>query len=294
VTRILPAPDATGVYTFPEDLAAAHQAHQEALAVRSMAGDETVIRVNAPFGGCTYLIERRRASGRPLVVIEPHHDDLALSASGLLLTRPRPLTVVTVFTRSATAHPRVLAAHPGEDAVSALRAEESRRALLPLDAKRVLLGYRDADPPYRPYDPHLLDEVTVDLERILAGCGETELLAPASVTRHPDHLLVHEAARRLGCTWFWEDVAFWQTYALSSDDRHLFQERTRGTMGVELVDITAAALDKLTLLYLQAPQLHPLLAMWRPLRHAWTTARGLRPPAGPASYAERYYRTEQS
>ncbi len=293
MTRLLPAPDATGVYTFPADLVAAHHAHQEDLAARLAAGDATVTRVTAPYGGHTYLIERRRPSGRPLVVIEPHHDDVALSASGLLLTRPRPLAVVTVFTRSTTAHPRALAAHPTEDAVSRLRAEESRQALLPLDAERVLLGYRDADSPYRPYEPRLLDEVTVDLQRALAGLGEAELLAPAAVTRHPDHLLVHEAARRLGCTWFWEDVAFWQTYALSFDDRHLFRQRTRNSMRAELVDITAAALDKLTLLYLHASQLHPLESMWRPLRYAWTTAHGLRPAADPASYAERFYRTEQ-
>jgi LmbE family N-acetylglucosaminyl deacetylase len=127
------------------------------------------------------------------VVVEPHHDDLALSASGLFLARPRPLTVITVFTRSASAHSSVLAAHPGEDQISTLRARESSQALRPLNAGQLLLGHRDARPPYRPYDPAVLDRVTADLELALAGMGDVDLLAPAGVTRHPDHLLVHEA-----------------------------------------------------------------------------------------------------
>lgn len=290
--RSLPVPDATGVYTFPDDLADAHCVHQDQLARRHRAGDLGVVEVTAPYGGRSYLIEQRRPSDRRVVVIEPHHDDLALSASGLFLSRPRPLTVVTVFTRSTSAHRSVLASHPGEEAVSTLRAGESRQALLPVDADQRLLGYRDAAPPYRPYDPAVLERVTADLERVLTEVGDAELIAPAGVTRHPDHLLVHEAARRVGCRWFWEDVAFWQTYGLSTDDRHLFHERVGDGLVPELVDITGVLLDKLTLLYLHASQLQPLHAMYRPLRHAWTTAAELRTAAGPVCFAERFYRGE--
>ncbi|MET8050425.1 PIG-L family deacetylase [Streptosporangium sp. NPDC005286] len=289
--RPLPTPDAIGVYTFPDDLANAHRAHQDRLTARRRAGDATVMEVTAPYGGHPYLIEQRHPVGQPVVVIEPHHDDLVLSASGLFLTRPRPLTVVTVFTRSTSAHRSALAEHPGEEAVSTLRAGESRQALLPVGADQRLLGYRDATPPYRPYDPAVLKLVTADLERVLAEVGAAELLAPVGVTRHPDHLLVHEAARRVGCRWFWEDVAFWQTYGLSTDDRQLFQERVGDSLVPELVDITSVLLDKLTLLYLHASQLQPLHAMYRPLRHAWTTAAALR-PADPVCFAERFYRRE--
>jgi LmbE family N-acetylglucosaminyl deacetylase len=288
-----PFPDATGVYTFPDDLAAAHRAHQRHLTDRRHAGDPSIIEVTAPYGGHSYLIEKRSPSRRPVVVIEPHHDDWALSASGLFLARPRPLTVITVFTRSVTAHSSVLATHPGEDAISGLRARESAQALQPLGGSQLLLGHRDAAPPYRPYDPAALDRITADLEQALTGMGDVDLLAPAGVTRHPDHLLVHEAARRVGCRWFWEDVAFWATYGLSVDDRHLFDERTRGGgLTAELVDITGVVLDKLTLLYLHASQLQPLRAMYRPVRYAWTAAAGLRPAAGRACFAERLYRSE--
>ncbi|WP_219509716.1 hypothetical protein [Nonomuraea ceibae] len=113
----------------------------------------------APYGDHPYLIEERTPSGRPVAVIEPHHDDLALSASGLFLTEPRPLTVITVFTRSRSAHRSVRAVHHGQAAISALRAEESRQALLPLHAGRQMLGHHDATAPYGPYNPAQLSAV---------------------------------------------------------------------------------------------------------------------------------------
>ncbi|GAA0425420.1 hypothetical protein Acor_78720 [Acrocarpospora corrugata] len=290
--RSLPIPDAVGVYTFPDDLAAAHRTHQEQLARRRNSG-ETIIEVTAPYDGQPYLIEQRHRAGRPVVVIEPHHDDLALSASGLFLTQARPLTVVTVFSRSASAHASVRARRPGEEEISRLRAAESTQALRPLDGNQRLLGYHDACAPYQPYESDLLDRVTADLELALAELGdwrEAELLAPAAVTRHPDHLLVHDAARRLGCRWFWEDSAFWQTYSLSTDDHHLFAACVGDTLVAEVVDITDVLLDKLTLLYLYASQLQPLSAMYRPIRHAWTVAQSV-PCARRDRFAERFYRT---
>ncbi|MEV7971159.1 PIG-L family deacetylase [Sphaerisporangium sp. NPDC088356] len=290
----LPQPDDLGVYTFPEDLIQAYRAHQNALAARRRTGDASIIGVTAPHGQHPYLIEQRRPEGRPVVVIEPHHDDLALSASGTFLARPRPLTVVTVFTDTNSADRAVKARYPNRALVSDLRAQESRQALRPLGARHHLLGHVDAAPPYRPYARDDLDRVTADLEKVLTDLGDAEILAPAAVTRHPDHLLVHEAAKRLGCRWFWDDVAFWQTYALSVDDLYLFHKRSAGVLSGELTDITDALLDKLTLLYLHSSQLQPLHAMYRPIRYAWTTGSGLRSQKSPAAYAERFYRTVTS
>ncbi len=287
----LPVPDALGVYTFAQDLIQAHRAHQDRLATRRGDGDASVIEVVAPYGRHRYLIEERRSEGRPVVVLEPHHDDLALSASGFFLARPRPLTVVTVFTDTGSAHKSVQARHPGRELVSRLRAEESREALRPFRAEQHLLGRADTEAPYGPHSQDTLEQITAELERLLSDLGDVELLAPAAVTRHPDHLLVHEAARRLGCRWFWDDVAFWQTYALSVDDRHLFSERTAGSLASELIDITDAVLDKLTLLYLHASQLQPLNAMYRPIRYAWTTAAELRKEQTTALFAERFFRS---
>jgi len=284
----LPVPDAVGIYGFPAALDIAHQAWLDEL-----AGIVGVLELDAPHGGDHYCMAPRQPSGRPVLVIEPHHDDFILSASGSMLVRPAPLTIVTVFARSASVHPLLSTTYASIESVSALRRAEATQSLRPFGAEHIRLGYKDADPPYAPYDDAVLDDVVERLRWVVEQLPEAELLAPAAVTRHPDHLLVHEAARRLGCRWFWEDVAFWPTYALGSDDRHLFDLRTRNTLVPELVDITSAVLDKLTLLRLHASQMQPLVSMYRPIRHAWTTAAALRDGDPCALYAERFYRSEE-
>ncbi|MGQ4388791.1 PIG-L deacetylase family protein [Streptomyces sp. SAS_270] len=290
MTVALPVPDAEGIYTFPDDLLRAHQEWTDHLVERHRSHDHHVIELMAPHDGRPYFIERRHPSGRPVLAIEPHHDDFALSASGTFLAHPRRLTVATVFTRSTSVHPALEDAYTTEAAVSDLRNREGAAALAPLGANRVLLGHKDADPPYRPYSPDRLEQITDELREVVDAHPDAELLAPAAVTRHPDHLLVHEAAVRLGCRWFWEDLAFWSTYALAGCDQHLFRARTGPTMATELVDITDVILDKTTVLRMHGSQMHPARKMYRPIRHAWATATGL--PAGTGTYTERFYRTE--
>lgn len=284
--NFLPVPDATGIYGFPATLQAAHCAWLD-----ESARADDVMELIAPHNGDRYVTRARRPSGRPILVIEPHHDDLILSASGFLLQRPRPLTVVTVFTQSASVHPSLTDTYESIERVSALRAAEAAQSLRPLGAHHIELGYKDADPPYSAYGGRVLEEVTERLRTITAESPEAELLAPAAVTRHPDHLLVHEAARRLGCRWFWEDVAFWPTYALGADDQHLFKLRTKDALVPEFVDISSVVLDKLTLMRLHASQMQPLVSMYRPIRYAWTTAAALRDADPKALYAERFYRS---
>lgn len=287
----LPIPDENGIYTFPGDLHHAHQKHTQNLAARHQAHHHRILEVTAPHTRVPYYIKARTPVGRPVFVIEPHHDDFALSASGTFLARPRPLTVVTVFTRSRSVHPALEVAYADVDTVSELRDREGAAALVPFAARRHLLGHKDAEPPYRPYDPELLDQVTEELRRIVSAHPGAELLAPAAVTRHPDHLLVHEAAVRLGCTWFWEDLAFWATYGLVGCDKHLFRMRTGAMMRPEMVDITDVVLDKVTVLRMHGSQMHPARKMYRPIRHAFTTAADL--VDGPTLYAERFYRMEE-
>lgn len=294
----LPVPDGHGIYTFPDDLHRAHQEHTRQLADRHHAHDHHVLEVTAPHTRVPYYIEARTPADRPVLVVEPHHDDFALSASGTFLARPRPLTVVTVFTRSRSVHPALETTYTDIGAVSGLRDREGAAALAPFGARRYLLGHKDADPPYRPYAPERLDRITEELHRIAAAHPGAELLAPAAVTRHPDHLLVHEAAVRLGCRWFWEDLAFWSTYALAGCDQHLFRTRTEATMRPEPVDITDVVLDKVTVLRMHGSQMHPARKMYRPIRHAFTTAADLVDLPDlvdpPRLYAERLYRTEPS
>ncbi|MFD6970061.1 hypothetical protein [Streptomyces sp. NPDC059979] len=138
-----------------------------------------------------------------------------------------------------------------------------------------------------------MDRITSELAEVLDGMEDAELLAPAAVTRHPDHLAVHEAARRLGCRWFWEDAAFWSTYGLSGCDQQLFEQRTGGVFEAVLEDITATVLDKVTLLHMHGSQMHPARKMYRPIRHAYSVAAHMAPdpanrPRG--QFAERFYR----
>ncbi|MFJ8253274.1 PIG-L deacetylase family protein [Streptomyces sp. NPDC094466] len=287
----LPVPDAKGIYTFPDDLVRAHQQWTDTLGERHRAHDHRVIELRAPHSRHPYYIEKRRPSGRPVLVIEPHHDDFALSASGTFLAHPRPLTVATVFTRSTSVHPVLEGTYSTEAAVSALRDREGAAALTPFAAARVPLGHKDADPPYRPFSRERLERITEELREVAAALPGAELLAPSAVTRHPDHLLVHEAAVRLGCRWFWEDLAFWSTYALACCDQHLFRTRPgRPTLRPSTVEITDVILDKVTVLRMHGSQMYPERKAYRPIRHAWTTAADLLDGTG--TYAERFYRTE--
>ncbi|MFJ3818797.1 PIG-L deacetylase family protein [Streptomyces sp. NPDC090056] len=286
----LPVPDGTGIYTFPDDLHRAHQTHTQQLATRHRAHDHRILEVTAPHTRDLYYVEARTSAGHPVLAIEPHHDDFALSASGTFLAHPRPLTVVTVFTRSRSVHPALESTYADVNTVSELRDREGAAALAPFAARRHRLGHKDAEPPYWPFAPEALDRITDELRQIVAAHPDAELLAPAAVTRHPDHLLVHEAAVRLGCRWFWEDLAFWSTYALAGCDQHLFRTRTGTTMRPELVDITEVILDKVTVLWMHGSQMYPVRKMYRPIRHAFTTAADL--VDGPGLYAERFYRTE--
>lgn len=290
MTVTLPVPDRDGIYTFPDDLMHAHQQWIEHLSERHRTHDHRIIELKAPHSGHRYLVEMSRPAGRPVLAIEPHHDDFALSASGTFLAHPRPLTVATVFTRSTSVHPALEDTYGTEAVVSGLRSREGAAALAPFAADRILLGHKDAEPPYRSFDPDRLDRITDELREIVEAHPDAELLAPAAVTRHPDHLLVHAAAVRLGCRWFWEDLAFWATYALAGCDQHLFRARTGPSLVPELVDITDVVLDKVTVLHMHGSQMHPARKMYRPIRHAWSTAADL--VSGKGTFAERFYRRE--
>jgi LmbE family N-acetylglucosaminyl deacetylase len=218
---------------------------------------------------------------------------LILSAGGRMLSRPRPLSVVTVFTQTASVHPEV-AALTSIDEISALRAEESRQALLPLQvARHHLVGLKDADAPYRANDPPSVSALADMLRPYVDQHPDAELIAPAGVTRHPDHLRVHEAARLLGCRWFWDDTSFYPTYAANVDDRHLFDLRVGGALTSELHDITDVVLDKLALLHMYQSQMQPPREMYRVLRYNWTVAAALHTGDGVfgnARFAERFFR----
>ncbi|HEV8555173.1 MAG TPA: PIG-L family deacetylase [Actinophytocola sp.] len=292
--RPLPVPDGIGIYGFPDDMLASLDEWQGRLRSRRESGEPGILELVAPLTETRYLIEERAPRGRPVLALEPHHDDLVLSAGGYVLSRTRPLTVVTVFTQTTSVHPGISPGLSSIDEISALRAEESRQAFLPLHVTRHhLLGLNDADAPYQANDPRSVPLLADLLRPCLDEHPDAELIAPAGVTRHPDHLRVHEAARRLGCRWFWDDTSFYPTYAANVDDRHLFDLRVGRILTSEVQDITDVALDKLVLLHMYQSQMQPQREMYRVLRYNWTVAAPLHSDdgvSGNARFAERFFR----
>lgn len=292
--RPLPLPDGIGIYGFPDDLVACLDEWQDQLAPRHASGESGILELVAPLTDTSYLIEERVPRGRPVLALEPHHDDLILSAGGRMLSVPRRLSVVTVFTQTNSVHPEVGAALTSIDEISALRAEESRQALRPLQVTgHHLLGLKDADAPYQANDSGSASMLADMLRPYVDEHPDAELIAPAGVTRHPDHLRVHEAARLLGCRWFWDDTSFYPTYAANVDDRHLFDLRVGGTLTSEVHDITDVVLDKLVLLHMYQSQMQPLREMYRVLRYNWTVAAPLHSGddvGADAHFAERFFR----
>jgi len=291
--RRLPVPDSRGIYGFPDALLTRLEEWQGHLRSRGSDQATTVLELTAPLNGARYLIEKRMPRGRPVLALEPHHDDLILSAGGHFLREPRPLTVVTVFTRSSSVHPEIRARYAGVNEISALRAEESRQAFRPLGATHHLLGLADADAPYESPDPASVEVLAGLLRPYIEENPKAELIAPAGVTRHPDHLRVHEAARLLGCRWFWDDTSFYPTYAANVDDRLLFELRTCGALTGEVRDVTQVVLHKLILLHMYQSQMQPLREMYRVLRYNWTVAAVLdvgRRVAPNARFGERFFR----
>lgn len=245
---VLPSPDGPGVYTFSELLWEMHE------------------RVGSPVP----TSEPRVGSGVPIVALEPHPDDLVLSCGGRLLLEGRELYVISVCSESRTVHPGLASGDEAPEEIAGARRAENRAALAMLGAEILELGWKDAGKPYRPTTGGRIEELLDEMDAVRARLPDSyELLAPAAVTRHPDHVLVHEAARRLGCRWFWEDVGFFPTYARSVEDRRWFTEGHGFGLVAEHTDISAAVLKKVAMLSEYRTQACSPEEITGVLRYAW-------------------------
>lgn len=246
----LPSPAGDGVYRFTEELWELHE--RRGIVAGSL---------------------KPKSGARPIVALEPHPDDLTLSLAGRLAAERRPLYVISVHSAAGTAHPASTVVGEDRERVAAVRRDENRTALAALGAEIVELGMADARKPYGPVEDSAVKGLATSLEVTLADLpGGAELIAPAAVTRHPDHVLVHRAARRIGCHWFWEDIAFFPTYARSVEDRRWFDEGHGAALEAETFDITGTVLAKVAMLAgypSQAPSPNEICGV---LRYAWTVA----------------------
>ncbi|HVM20444.1 MAG TPA: hypothetical protein VM307_10830, partial [Egibacteraceae bacterium] len=104
----LPEPDVHGVWSFGPTLLESHREHLARLAV-AVPQEELVTRA-VPTAAALHdaeewlSVRRRSRRGRPLVAVEPHADDMVLSAGGFALTCGRPLHTVTVFSEGSSLH----------------------------------------------------------------------------------------------------------------------------------------------------------------------------------------------
>lgn len=193
-----------------------------------------------------------------LVVVSPHPDDAAFSASQAVraaLARRWRVVVVTVYSGSAFAP---FGPDGDADAVTPLRRAEDRAwvARLGASARLVDLGRPDAalrpehlgdfDPIARfPFDASDLAEKAV-VEALLAAAfaGADAVLVPLGLGEHLDHILVRDAAVAASdrCALaFYEDLPYAAT--LSPSEVRAGVETTASALGRALVERRVATFD---------------------------------------------------
>jgi LmbE family N-acetylglucosaminyl deacetylase len=147
----------------------------------------------------------RAASRSKILVLSPHPDDAAFSCGGLLRLWPHAdVTIVSCFTRSGYA-PRDVA-HGDPNRVTTLRRREDEAYARRIGAGLVWLGFADTscrhglacDPcAYPDEEPGLAEALAERLASLLSEQAADWILCPLAVGDHRDHILVHDAVRRI-------------------------------------------------------------------------------------------------
>lgn len=177
-----------------------------------------------------------------LLLLQPHPDDVALSLGGFLSGWRGSVSIESIFCQSDTSEQRM---------------KEDRRFVATLGGNLRERMYREGEPLPR-----------FDVPEVCAvGCLA---LAPMAISRHRDHIAVRDAALQAGVQLYWEDVAFWGIYGMSTDDRVMASMRD-GELFAKCValhlDITEQWRAKARFLSSYTSQSRET---WRPLRYAWT------------------------
>jgi LmbE family N-acetylglucosaminyl deacetylase len=209
------------------------------------------------------------SADKQITLLQPHPDDVALSMVASLARMKASPSIITVVSESADAETR--------------RAEDTAFAQA-CGGAVFSLGF--AEHVSRMAVPN---EITHEVRRSIdhrLSIETAPLIAPAAISHHPDHRVVHVVAQEIGCRIFWEDVAFWGIYSSSIDDRVLFTRRgdiDLRTYSLVAVDVTPFIATKAAALRFYRSQSSDV---WRPLRYAWTAAREL---GVPFEYCERFF-----
>lgn len=304
----LPLPEGDAVYTFGADLMRAFRHQQDALGHRGPS-KPTCRSVRTPLLDHIELPVELRSHiplqlhvagtplrGQPIVALEPHADDAALSVSGTLLQLQRPLHIVTLFSCSWNLHPQLEAfCTPTSELISAIREAESKAAATLLGATHQCLNVPEATWPLAPPDLNRVDEIASRVAAVLATIPDYELIAPLCVSHHPDHILTRHVAERLGCRWYWEDVDFYVNYSRSVEDREYCSHRWSQPASPSAQSIDRVLFDKLAVLLVYHSQYFPSTALADVIRYNWAVARETRSSRSgdeTACFVERTYRLD--
>ena len=195
-----------------------------------------------------------------VVALQPHPDDVALSIGGIVSALSQRVHLITLFSNS------------GDTQISKERIREDSDFAQLINGQYKHLDLHQGDHRENVPDPIQFARALKDNQ--VFGEQTQLLIGPASVSRHADHIFTQHVARSLACQVYWEDVAFWAIYGSSVEDRMLFSLRSSSPIfGYTLVavDISQWMESKARMLRCYPSQSKEL---WRPLRYAWTAARG--------------------
>jgi LmbE family N-acetylglucosaminyl deacetylase len=222
----------------------------------------------------TITIPAFKPGGKPLLLLEPHCDDVALSFSGTLLSWKRPIIVLTLFNKSRTIDGNLLgSSSPSYDEISALRRAENESALgIGLAGECLFLDEWEERWPWSPPDQKRVD-VLAQRVADLVDLDKVDLVAPFGFSTHPDHYLTRSVAEQLGCRLFWEDIGFFREYARCEEDRAYGLSQWPGTYQHDLVSLDGHALIKMALLMIYRSQIYPPIRAMSVLRYHWAVAR---------------------
>lgn len=298
----LPIPEGDSVHSFTRDLIEAHHQYQEKLALfdSKVECQLPILRyINIPDNRAANIrpvlfAPKIEPSGPPLLLFEPHADDVALSLWGSLCVWRRPVIVVTVFGRSQNLHPQLRQIKDlNNEQIFALRQEEIKASLRFLKGIHYLLEFEEEPWPHSRPDISKIPELVESLRPFVEQYPDAEIMAPLCMSRHPDHMLVRRAVEELGCIRFWEDVDFYPNYARTVEDREYYRTVFSESLLCEYQPIAEVLLQKMAALSLYQSQYFPFEEMWGALRYNWAVAReGIRAGMLPddITYAERTYR----
>ena len=181
----IPLPTGGNIYSYCDDLARYHERLQALYKKLAHDNPKKFLSRDIPsiFQGNhssnrrkELILPRINRSGRPILALEPHPDDLILSAGGTLIDIKRPLHVLTFFSRSSNVtsnRDHCLS----KDEFSNIRQKENEAALNVINASVEHLNLPEASWPFSKKDEKYVDLIIDLTTQYLSDHPDVELFA---------------------------------------------------------------------------------------------------------------------